>query len=78
MSTSPLTDVLLAVHSGALTTGEVAQRTGLDADVVSAAVEHLARIGRIEVLGAGSPCGGAGDACGGCALSGGGCAQSGS
>jgi hypothetical protein len=45
---------------------------------VSAAVEHLARIGRIEVLGAGSLCGGAGAACGGCALSGGGCAQGGS
>jgi len=45
--TSPLRQVLDAVEAGATTRGVVADRTGLDPDVVDGAVDHLLRLGRI-------------------------------
>ena len=45
--TGPLTAVLSAVEGGATTRPAIAARTGLDPDVVDAAVEHLLRVGRI-------------------------------
>lgn len=66
-TTSPLVAVLAAVRGGASTTRTVADRTGLALDVVTAAVEHLGRIGRLDVCAAGSLCATSG--CGGCAVS---------
>ncbi|MDQ5973640.1 MAG: hypothetical protein QG661_849 [Actinomycetota bacterium] len=43
---SPLSATLSAIEQGATTRGAIAQRTGLDPDVVDAAVEHLLRIGK--------------------------------
>lgn len=64
--TRPLTAVLDAFTDGAASLTEVEARTGLSHDVVSAAVDHLVRAGRIEAksLTAGCPSGG----CGGCAF----------
>ena len=43
----PLSVVLAAVEAGATTRGAIADRTGLDPDVVDGAVDHLLRLGRI-------------------------------
>lgn len=61
----PLASVLSAFEGGAGTLAEVAARTGLAADVVSAAVDHLVRLGRLDAkeLAMGCPSGG----CGSCA-----------
>lgn len=61
----PLSAVLAAFTAGAGTLAEVARGTGLDRDVVEAAVEHLVRTGRLEAgtISAGCPAGG----CGSCA-----------
>ncbi|HHU38336.1 MAG TPA: hypothetical protein GXZ45_03515 [Propionibacterium sp.] len=61
----PLTAVLAAFEAGAASLAEVASRTGLSPDVVSASVEHLVRLGRLESreLAMGCPSSG----CGGCA-----------
>ena len=45
--TTPLRQVLDAVEAGATTRGTIAERTGLDPDVVDGAVDHLLRLGRI-------------------------------
>lgn len=61
----PLSAVLGALDDGAGSLDEVARRTGLSRDVVSAGVDHLVRMGRLETreLGSGCPTGG----CGSCA-----------
>lgn len=61
----PLRAVLTAVDGGAGTLAELSRRTGLDREMVSAAVEHLERAGQLTatVLAAGCPAGG----CGSCA-----------
>lgn len=66
MSTpGPLSAVLAALREGATSLDEVARGTGLARDTVSAAVDHLVRLGRIEAseLAVGCPTGG----CGSCA-----------
>lgn len=45
---SPLAAVLAAFQDGAVSTAEVRLRTGLDEQVVAAAVDHLVRMGRLE------------------------------
>jgi hypothetical protein len=68
----PLSLVLAELEVGTPTVAEMAHRTGLDTDVVRAAVDHLVRSGRVEAgeLAIGCPPSG----CGGCA-SAGGCGQ---
>lgn len=67
METRPLTAVLNAFEKGAASLDEIARLTGLTADGVRGAVDHLIRIGRIEAkeLASGCPSGG----CGSCASS---------
>jgi hypothetical protein len=62
---SPLRAVLDAFAAGATSLTDVARRTGLDRDVVDAAVDHLVRMGRLSAgtLSTGCPDGG----CGSCA-----------
>lgn len=62
---SPLSAVLAAFRDGASSLDEVGRRTGLAPDVVTASVDHLRRMGRIEAreLAMGCPGGG----CGSCA-----------
>ncbi len=62
----PLAAVLNAFGSGACSLAEIESATALDHDVVTAAVDHLVRAGRLEakILTVGCPAGG----CGGCAL----------
>lgn len=64
-ATRPLQAVLDAVRSGTSSLAEVEARTGLTRDVVSAAVDHLVRLGRLSAgtLAFGCPGGG----CGTCA-----------
>ncbi|MBK7723300.1 MAG: hypothetical protein IPI32_14045 [Austwickia sp.] len=45
---SPLAAVLAAFEDGAVSTAEVRLRTGLDEQVVAAALEHLIRMGRLQ------------------------------
>ncbi|MGN6245719.1 MAG: FeoC-like transcriptional regulator [Motilibacteraceae bacterium] len=61
----PLRAVLDAFDAGAASLAEVSRRTGLDRDVVDAAVDHLVRLGRLSAqqLAVGCPPSG----CGGCA-----------
>jgi len=58
----PVQAVLDELAAGAPTTAEVARRTGLDAEVVSAVITHLVRTGRVaaRTLVAGCPDGGCG------------------
>jgi hypothetical protein len=62
--TGPLAAVLAELRAGAPTLDDVARRTGLDRDVVGAAVDHLVRLGRVsaDTLSSACPDGG----CGGC------------
>ncbi len=64
-SGGPLRTVLAAFDSGAVTLADIASRTGLDRDVVEAAVHHLVRTGLLvgRTLSAGCPESG----CGSCA-----------
>lgn len=64
-SVRPLNAVLQAFDEGATSLDDIALRTSLSRDVVSAAVDHLRRMGRIEAkeLSMGCPGGG----CGSCA-----------
>jgi hypothetical protein len=48
--TAPLSAVLAAVDDGVTTRTAIADRTGLDPDVVDAAVDHLLRLGRVSSL----------------------------
>lgn len=61
----PLSLVVGAFEAGACSLAEIAGRTGLEPDVVSASVAHLVRLGRLEAreLSLGCPSGG----CGTCA-----------
>lgn len=61
----PLRAVLTAFEGDVHSLDDIARRTGLSRDVVSAAVDHLVRAGRIEArtLAVGCPDGG----CGSCA-----------
>ena len=61
---SPLTSVLEAVADGATSRADVAQRTGLVRDVTDAAIDHLVRMGRLDVHALGTTC--PGGACGSC------------
>jgi hypothetical protein len=47
-SASPLRAVLAELSAGAHTLDDVARRTGLDRDLVHAAVEHLVRLRRVD------------------------------
>lgn len=64
-SVSPLRAVLESFESGSATLTEVVQHTGLERDLVDAAVGHLVRTGRIVAgtLSSGCPASG----CGSCA-----------
>jgi hypothetical protein len=68
MSAGPLSAVLAELTAGAPTLDDVARRTGLDRDVVGAAVDQLVRLGRVtsSTLATGCPDTG----CGGCPTSG--------
>lgn len=63
--TRPLQAALEALEAGARSVDDVCARTGLAPDVVGAAIDHLARLGRlsVETLAFGCPGGG----CGTCA-----------
>lgn len=65
MSRRPLHAVMDAFGAGATSLDEVAQRTGLSRDMVTASVDHLIRLGRIDAkqMSMGCPSGG----CGSCA-----------
>lgn len=67
MSARPLRGVLDALESGASSVDDVAEQTMLPRDVVSAAIDHLVRLGRlsVETMAFGCPGGG----CGSCASS---------
>lgn len=65
---SPLAAVLAAFQGGAASVAEVRLRTGLDHDVVDAAVEHLVRMGRLERSAVDLGC--VGDGCDSCPASG--------
>lgn len=45
--TAPLSAVLATIEEGVTTRSAIADRTGLDPDVVDAAVDHLLRMGRV-------------------------------
>jgi hypothetical protein len=62
MTASPLRAVLDALQDGAHSRAELAHRTGLRSDTVDAALEHLVRMGRLDVgeLSTGCPSGGCG------------------
>lgn len=62
--TGPLQRVLDALRSGVSSRDQLSGATGLPADVVDGALEHLVRSGRVvaESLGGGCPS----DGCGGC------------
>jgi len=66
---SPLRAVLAELDAGAPTLDEVARRTGLDRGVVSAAVDHLVRLRRVDATTLASAC--PDDGCGTCPSSGG-------
>lgn len=61
----PVSAVLAEFHAGATSLHEIAERTGLPREVVSAAADQLVRLGRLEArqLSSGCPTGG----CGTCA-----------
>jgi hypothetical protein len=63
-SPSPLRAVLAELEAGAPTLDEVARRTGLDRDVVGAAVDHLVRLGRVSSSTLSTSC--PDDGCGAC------------
>lgn len=61
----PLRLVLAEVAAGVPTVSEIGRRTGLSADVVSAAIEQLVRMGALAAKEVSAGCPSAG--CGGCA-----------
>ncbi|WP_052462602.1 FeoC-like transcriptional regulator [Nigerium massiliense] len=75
----PLHQVLDAFEAGVSSKAEIAQRTGLSADVVDASVDHLVRMGRIEAreLAMGCPGGGCSSCASGTADGAPGCGASG-
>lgn len=56
--TTPLRAVLDAVERGVTTVPAIAEHTGLREDVVSAAVDHLRRMNRLDTLQLRTVCGG--------------------
>ena len=66
-SARPVTSVWQATRDGARSVPEIARRTGLNEAIVRAAVDHLARTGRLVVspLSVSCPVSGCGD-CRGC------------
>jgi hypothetical protein len=68
VSGGPLRAVLAELTAGAPTLDDVARRTGLDRDVVAAAVDQLVRLGRVSASTLSSTC--PDDGCGGCTTSG--------
>lgn len=64
--TRPLRAVLDAMEGGASSVADISARTALPRDVVTGAIDHLVRLGRLAVerLPAGCPTGG----CGSCAI----------
>jgi hypothetical protein len=64
-SPNPLRSVLDAIDSGAGSRADIVRATGLRADLVAAAIDHLVRMRRLEAraLTSGCPSGG----CGSCA-----------
>ncbi len=65
MTASPLRSVLSAFGDGATSRAEIGARTGLPADLVDAAIEHLVRIGRLDAREMSTGCPGGG--CSSCA-----------
>lgn len=65
MTTTPLRAVLAELTAGAPTLDDVARRTGLDRELVGAAVDQLVRLGRVSSSTLSTTCPDAG--CGGCA-----------
>lgn len=61
----PLTAVLDSIAAGSHSLQEIADHTGLSRDVVTAAVDHLVRLGRLQASSLAVGCPPAG--CGGCA-----------
>ncbi|MDO5075707.1 winged helix-turn-helix domain-containing protein [Corynebacterium sp.] len=61
--TSPLSAVRASVEDGAVTVVEIAERTGLTRSTVSAALEHLERMGQLQRRREAMACSGS---CGGC------------
>ena len=76
---TPLKSVLAAFDAGAHSLDDVRRRTGLDRDVVDAAVAHLVRMGRLsaESISAGCPSGGCGSCASGAADGSAGCGAAG-
>ncbi|MBI9000017.1 FeoC-like transcriptional regulator [Corynebacterium sp. CCM 9185] len=72
-----MTRVSEAISHGAVNRRAIVRETGLDADLVDAAIERLERMGRLSRAPLGAVCSGGG--CSGCpdAGSGGGCAPGG-
>ena len=62
MTATPLRAVLDAMRDGVHSRTELVSRTGLRADTVDAALDHLVRLGRVDVeqLSTGCPTGGCG------------------
>ena len=58
--TTPLRSVLDAVESGLTTAPAIAERTGLQPDVVQAAIEHLRRMHRLSSMELRTLCAGGG------------------
>jgi len=69
--TGPLAQILAAFDTGVRSVPEITRTTGLNRDLVEAAVDHLVSTGRLkaEPLASGCP----ESACGGCALLAAGC-----
>jgi len=64
---SPLRAVLAELTAGAHTLDDVARRTGLDRDLVHAAVDQLVRLGRVDASTLATACPDSG--CGSCSAS---------
>lgn len=65
---APLTAVLIALRSNALSVPEIVERSGLDPDTVRAALAHLRHLGLLPTSPPGSGCPPVD--CGSCALRG--------
>ena len=70
---APLTQVLQTVEDGVRTVPAIAETTGLDRDLVSAALDHLIRSGRLGGVTLAALC--SPSTCGGCSLLSRGCRQ---
>ena len=55
-TTGPLRRVLLALEAGATSRAALARHTGLDGELVDAALTHLVRLGRVRAEALGSSC----------------------